>query len=273
MNLAGKVIVITGGGRGIGRHIAQACQKQGAQVVVAARSVSDLKETEKLFPCKAISCDVSKESEVQGLMKEASSLGSIYGLVCAAGIYGSMGPFREANFKEWTEALEINLVGTARSIHAALPYMKKDSRVILFSGGGQGGMSNFSAYTTSKGGIWRLTETLGAELAKDGIYLNAMAPGAVNTKLLDDLIAAGPSKVGQEVYDKSLEQKRKGGQSADKAAELTLFFLSEKARGISGKTLSAAWDPYQSFNAQELMKDDIFTFKRVVDHEGGTRVK
>lgn len=273
MSLSGKVIVITGGGRGIGRSIAQACQKAGAQVVVAARSASDLKETSVLFPCTTVVCDVSKASDVQKLMKTASGLGPIYGLVCAAGIYGEMGPFRELDFEKWTEALEINLTGTARTVHAALKFMKKDSRIVLFSGGGQGGMSNFSAYTTSKGGIWRLTETLGAELAKDEIYLNAMAPGAVNTKLLDDLIAAGPEKVGKEMYDKSLQQKKSGGQSADKASELTLFFMSEKARGLYGKTLSAAWDPFEKFTTSDLMKDEIFTFKRVVDHSGGTRAK
>lgn len=273
MNLQEKVVVITGGGRGIGRTIAQACQKQGAQVVVAARSSSDLKETESLFPCKAIRCDVANALDVKSLMLEASKLGPIYGLVCAAGVYGDIGSFSDSNFEEWTQALEINLIGTARTVHSALPHMKKNSRIVLFSGGGQGGMSNFSAYTTSKGGIWRLTETLGEELSKKEIYLNAMAPGAVNTKLLDDLISAGPAKVGQAIYDKSLEQKRSGGQSADRAAELTLHLLSDKTRGLFGKTISAAWDPFETFTASDLMKDEIYTFKRVVDHTGGTRAK
>lgn len=268
-----KVVVITGGARGIGRSIAMACQKEGAKVVIAARSSLDLKESENLFPCVAVPTDVSKASDVKNLMKKASELGPIYGLVCAAGVYGSMGAFRDVDFEEWTQALEINLTGTARTVHAALPYMKANSRIVLFSGGGQGGMNNFSAYTTSKGGIWRLTETLGAELAKDEIYLNAMAPGAVNTKLLDELLAAGPDKVGQEIYNKSLAQKKSGGQSADNAARLTLYLLSEKARGLHSKTISAVWDPFQDFQTSELMKDEIYTFRRVVDHQGNTRSK
>lgn len=272
-DLKDKVIVITGGARGIGRSIAQACQKQGAKVIVAARSKADLEETQKLFPCTAIRCDVSDGKEIKNLMKIANEQGPIFGLICAAGIYGTMGSFKDVDIEEWTKAIDINLTGTARSVHAALPYMKPNSRIILFSGGGQGGMSNFSAYTTSKGGIWRLTETLGAELAKDHIYLNAMAPGAVNTKLLDELLAAGPDKVGPEMYKKSLEQKKNGGQSADNAAKLTLYFLSEKSKGLYGKTISAVWDPFESFQPDDLMKDEIFTFRRVVDHQGGTRAK
>ncbi len=273
VSLKNKVVVITGGARGIGQSIAKACQEQGAKVVIAARSDQDLKTTENLFPCLAVKTDVSKSADVKNLMKKSSELGPIYGLVCAAGVYGTMGSFRDVDFEDWTKALDINLTGTARSIHTALPYMKKDSRIVLFSGGGQGGMSNFSAYTTSKGGIWRLTETLGAELAKEEIYLNAMAPGAVNTKLLDELLAAGPDKVGADLYKKSMEQKKSGGQSADNAAKLTLFLLGDQARGLHSKTISAVWDAFQNFKIDELLKDDIYTFRRVVDHHGNTRAK
>lgn len=206
-------------------------------------------------------------------MKKASEFGSIYGLVCAAAIYGTIGKFKDVSFEEWEKALTINTNGTARSIHAALPYMKKDSRIILFSGGGQGSISNFSAYTTSKGAIWRLTETLGEELAKDGIYLNAIAPGLVNTQFLEDLLAAGPEKVGKELYEKSLSQKKNGGQGPEKAASLTLYLLSEKSRGLAGKTISAIWDPISEFSTEDLMKDEIYTFRRIVDHSGNTRVK
>lgn len=272
-NMKDQVVVITGGARGIGRAIAQACQKQGYRVVIAARSNSDLEESQQLFPCTAVQADVSKSADLKRLMKTASELGPLYGLVCAAGVYGPMGAFQDVDFDEWEKAITINLTGTARSVHAALPYMKKDSRIVLFSGGGQGGMSNFSAYTTSKGGIWRLTETLAAELAKNEIYLNAMAPGAVNTKLLDDLLAAGPEKVGKEIYEKSVQQKKNGGQGADKAAHLTLYFLSDKARGLFGKTISAVWDPILDFKIEDLMKDEIYSFRRVVDHNGNTRAK
>lgn len=268
MNLKGKVIVITGGGRGIGREIGKVCADAGARVILAARSQADLDESKALFPCETVKADVTDAKALAGLMKTA---GSIDGLVCAAGIYGTMGPFVETPFDEWAKAIEINLLGTARTVHAAYPHLKKGSRVVLFSGGGQGSMNNFSAYTTSKGGIWRLTETLGGELLEKGIYLNAIAPGAVNTKLLDELLEAGPDKVGKEVYEKSLQQKKSGGTSPKKAADLVLWLLGPQSEGLAGKTLSAVWDPYPTFQAPDLMKSEIFTFRRVVKPDGGTR--
>lgn len=279
ISLINKSVVITGGGRGIGRALALACKKAGAFITVAARSKTDLDETSAELkavndlPHLAIRCDVTDSQDLVHLYKTAEkNFGHIHGLICAAGVYGAIGPFAETPFDEWAAAININLTGTARSIHAAIPHMTRNSRIILFSGGGQAAMPNFSSYVTSKGGIWRLTETLGAELASKEIYVNSIAPGAVNTKLLDDLLIAGPDKVGTDVYQKSLEQKKAGGQGSEKAADLTLYLLSEKSAGLFGKTLSAVWDPYKDFqDLPKMSKSDIFTAKRVVDFEGNTR--
>ena len=279
ISIKNKSVVITGGGRGIGRALAVACKKAGGLVTVAARSKTDLDETSAELqavndlPHLAIRCDVTSTEELKNLYSKAHEMfGPLHGLICAAGVYGAIGPFAELNFDEWAKAIDINLTGTARSIHTALPRMIAGSRIILFSGGGQAAMPNFSSYVTGKGGIWRLTETLGAELASKQIYVNAIAPGAVNTKLLDDLLAAGPDKVGAEVYQKSIQQKKAGGQGSEKAADLTLFLLSEKSTGLYGKTLSAVWDPYMDFkDLAKMSKSDIFTAKRVVDFDGNTR--
>ncbi len=280
ISLKNKSVIITGGGRGIGRALALACKKAGAFVTVAARSKTDLDETSAELkainndlPHLAIRCDVTSSTELVHLFNSAQEkFGPLHGLICAAGVYGAIGPFADSPFEEWAAAVDINLTGTARSIHAAIPHMARGARIILFSGGGQAAMPNFSSYVTSKGGIWRLTETLGAELAAREIYVNAIAPGAVNTKLLDDLLTAGPDKVGADVYQKSLEQKKAGGQGSEKAADLTLYLLSEKSAGLYGKTLSAVWDPYKDFqDLPKMSKSDIFTAKRVVDYDGNTR--
>ena len=115
---------------------------------------------------------------------------------------------------------------------------------------------------------------MGAELATKKIFVNAIAPGAVNTKLLDDLLTAGPEKVGKEFFEKSLAQKEQGGTSPEKAAELALYLLSEKSKGLYGKTLSAVWDPYQDFKDLEKMSTtDIYQVRRVVEADGSTRPK
>ena len=133
-------------------------------------------------------------------------------------------------------------------------------------------MPSFSDYVTSKGGIWRLTETLAAELAPKGIFVNAMAPGAVNTKLLDDLLTAGPDRVGQETYQRSLKQREDGGQSPEKACDLALYLLSKESKDLYGKTLSAVWDSFRDLgDPKSLSKSDVYCYRRVVDGKGNTR--
>ena len=281
MLLNNQVVAITGAGRGIGKTIAETCKRSGAKVAICARSQRELdlalKDLEKLnsIPALAMVCDVTNSNQTLNFFEKIQSqLGTLTGLICAAGVYGSIGSFVETSFEDWQKALDINLKGTALSIHTAFRFFdrSKGGRIILFSGGGQGPLVNFSAYATSKGGIWRLTETLGAELAPHHIFLNAIAPGAVNTKLLDELLTAGPEKVGKEFYEKSLAQKEQGGTSPAKSAELVLYLLSEKSKGLYGKTLSALWDPYQDFKELEKMSaTDIYQVRRVVEPDGSTR--
>jgi NAD(P)-dependent dehydrogenase (short-subunit alcohol dehydrogenase family) len=282
MNLAGRHVLITGGGRGIGLELALAAKRAGGKVTVLARSAADIADAESKLKeigstggvC-ALRADVSDADALKRVLDEAvRAQGPIYGLVCAAGVYGALGAFSTLKFEDWAKTIDINLIGTARTIHAALPFMTlpEGARVVLFSGGGQGPMPNFSDYVTSKGAIWRLTETLGAELAAKRIFVNAIAPGAINTKLLDELLQAGPDRVGKDAYEKSLKQRDSGGQSPEKACELFLYLLSEKSTGLYGKTLSAIWDPYQQIeNPEKLSQTDIYCYRRVVDDKGNTR--
>jgi NAD(P)-dependent dehydrogenase (short-subunit alcohol dehydrogenase family) len=280
-SLKDKVIVITGGSRGIGLAIAESLAREGAHLVLNARNAQELDTAKAKVAALTkgevltVAGDVSKQADNEKLAQAVKSkFGKLYGVVAAAGIYGSIGKFSETPIEEWVKAIDINLTGTARTLHALYPLLKANGsgRVVLFSGGGQGPMANFSPYVTSKGGIWRFTETLGAEFAQDGIYLNAMAPGAVNTKLLDELLAAGPDKVGADFYRKSIEQRENGGQSAEKAAKLVNYLMSDRSKGLYGKTISAIWDEYEKFeNLEQLSKSDVFCPRRVVHSDGRTR--
>jgi NAD(P)-dependent dehydrogenase (short-subunit alcohol dehydrogenase family) len=280
--LKDRHIFITGGGRGIGQTIALDCKKNGAKVSLIARSPDDLANTEKLLseiPGEhlVLKADVTNAVELEKAMDQSvQKLGPLTGLVAAAGIYGEIGRFHEANFDEWLKGLEINLVGTARSVHLAVPRFKKGARnkIVLFSGGGQGPAPYFSSYATSKGGVSRFTETVGAELDEVGIDTNGIAPGPVNTKFLDDLLATSKNKISPAVYEKALKQKEQGGQPPEKAADLCRWLLSSASDGLWGKTLSAVWDPYLEFkNLPELSRKDLFQVRRVVDDQGNTRAK
>lgn len=272
-DLKNQVVFITGGGRGIGKSIAFKLAQAGARVAISARSPDELKATQKMIvnetgqECLALPCDVMNYKQLEQTVNQvAEKMGAITGLVCAAGIYGSIGPFIKTDFKEWEKGLDINLKGTAMTVHLVAPKMveKKSGRIILFSGGGQGALANFSSYVTSKGAIWRFTETVGAELASHSVFMNAIAPGAVNTQFLDDLLKAGPDKVGTEFYNKALEQQKSGGQSPDKAAQLCVYLMSEYSKGLYGKTLSAVWDKYEEWeDLNALSKSEIYTMRRL----------
>lgn len=270
-DLKGKIIVITGGARGLGQATAKSCAEAGAQVFVAARTQSELDQCKNSFPCETVRTDVTRDKDLESLFARARQRGIVHGVICAAGVYGDIGPFVETSLEKWREAIEINLFGTVKTIHFALPTMKRGGRLILYSGGGQASLPNFSSYATSKGAIWRLTETLAAEFESLGIAINAIAPGAVNTRFLEDLLAAGPAKVGNEIYRKSIQQKESGGQSPQKAVDLTLYLLSERSQGITGRTLSAIWDDFENISSKDYQDKDLFRFRRVTDAKGGTR--
>ena len=117
----------------------------------------------------------------------------------------------------------------------------------------------------------RLTETVAAELKELDISVNAIAPGAVNTKILDDLISAGPERAGTATYEAALKQKAEGGVSPEKAAALAVWLASDASRGLTGKVLSAVWDEYEKFpeRMHDISGTDVYTMRRVRPKDRG----
>jgi NAD(P)-dependent dehydrogenase (short-subunit alcohol dehydrogenase family) len=127
-------------------------------------------------------------------------------------------------------------------------------------------LPHFSNYCASKAAVVRFGETIAHEFAPHQITVNSIAPGAVNTKLTEELLKAGPEKAGKNMYEKALQQKESGGTSPDKAADLTSYLLSDQASGITAKLLSAVWDPWPTLhlNTKTLSQSDTYTLRRVV---------
>ena len=280
MSLKGKNALVTGGSRGIGKSIAEALAHEGCNLVLISRTKSELADAKAelsvIGPKVEIAAlDVSDTSAADEIKKEIERVfpEGLDILVTAAGIYGPMGLVHEVSAEEWRKAIEINLFGTFAAIQAAVPFMQKrgGGKIITFSGGGEGAYPRFSSYVAGKGGVVRLTETLAKELAEYHIDINAIAPGAVNTKFLDELLAAGPEKVGNETYYISLKQKEGGGVLPDKAAELVLFLASSASDRISGKVISAVHDAYKDFpkHKDDIMKSDVYNFRRIKPKDRG----
>jgi 3-oxoacyl-[acyl-carrier protein] reductase len=281
MKLAGKRAVITGASQGLGRSIAKLFAKEGADVLVCARGAQDLELAEEQIRAEARGkvaakvASIASEADVLALVEEAEEkLGGLDVLVCNAGIYGPKGPIDDLDWASWVEAIQTNLLGTVLCCRLFLRLLKKSPRgkIILLSGGGATKPLPFlSAYAASKAGVVRFGETLAGELAESGIDVNSVAPGALNTRMLQEVLDAGPEKVGAAFYRASIAQRENGGTPLDTGANLCLYLASDESNGITGKLISAAWDPWRKFaeHRQDLEKTDIYTLRRIVPGERG----
>jgi NAD(P)-dependent dehydrogenase (short-subunit alcohol dehydrogenase family) len=284
MKLKGLNAFVTGGSQGLGEAIAEHFLREGANVVICARSEKELLATgdklARLFPSRKIlakTCDVANEAQVNALVEFAlRDLGPLHILVNNAGIYGPKGPTESVDLPAWRQALEVNLFGVLLPCRAVIPHFKKAGRgkIIIISGGGATNpLPNLSAYAASKAAVVRLMETLAEELRAFQIDVNAIAPGPLATRLVDEILAAGPEKVGQAFFDKNKQWKEKGAAPLSLGAELAVHLASAQADGITGKLISAQWDPWAKLHEHrdELAKSDIYCLRRIVPEDRGQK--
>jgi 3-oxoacyl-[acyl-carrier protein] reductase len=208
--------------------------------------------------------DVSKVADVQRMVKGALPIfDSIDILVNNAGIYGPIGPLWKNDQASWRNAVDVNLFGTVNCITSVLPHMieRRKGKIINLAGGGEGSFPRFSAYACSKSAVIRLTETLADELVEYNIDINSVAPGPVNTGLVDEVLAAGVE--AGSFYEKALKQKQEGGVPADRTAELAVFLASDASDKITGRSLSAVWDDWRSIKSSALVESAIYQMRRI----------
>lgn len=277
MKLLNKRAIISGASKGLGSAIAQAYVEAGASVAICARNKIQLlekqAELQTVAPVNskviAIPTDVASPEQVEYLIKTAEQeLGGVDILVANAGIYGPKGPLESLDWQAWSDAIDINLKGTVLQCRAVIPLFKKQKKgkIIIISGGGATKpMPNFSAYAASKAGIVRFSETLANELRIFNIDVMAISPGALNTGFLDEVLSAGPENVGHKFYQTSIEQAKSGGSSPELAADLSVYLASDAADGITGKLISAVWDPWSNLHEYypEIAMTDIYTLRRI----------
>ncbi len=281
MKLQGKRAVVTGSSQGLGLAIARQLLADGATVLICARNATDLSaahaELDAAYPGRsfAVPCDIAKEAAVEALAASATEfLGGVDILVCNAGVYGPKGGIDTLDWSAWVDALQVNLIGTVYCCRVFLPLLRqaKRGKVLIISGGGATKPLPFlSAYAASKAGVVRFAETLAEELKPEGIDVNAIAPGALNTRLLDEVLAAGPEVVGEAFYKASLKQRDNGGTPLTVGAELCSYLASAESDGVTGKLISAQWDPWRRIAEfqNELMASDIWTLRRIIPAERG----
>jgi 3-oxoacyl-[acyl-carrier protein] reductase len=280
-DLKGRRVVVTGASQGLGFGIAKAFLEAGASVMICARGAADLEkargELEAIAPGQvhAAVTDIGREADIDALAAAAGAqMGGVDVLVANAGIHGPKGMIEDVDWQEWVDAIRINLTGTVYCCRAFLPMLRQSKRgkiLILSGGGATKPFPMISAYAASKAGIVRYGETLAEELKPSGIDVNMIAPGALNTRLLFQVLEAGPEKVGEEMYKASLKQQATGGNDLNKATALCLFLASDEAEGVTGRLISAQWDPWERLGElkDELKPTDIYTLRRIIPAERG----
>jgi NAD(P)-dependent dehydrogenase (short-subunit alcohol dehydrogenase family) len=282
--LAGKTAVITGANQGLGKACAKAYLNAGANVVICARNEELLKDAFEELKVEYnpegqnfdwLRADVSRVDEVERLVDYALEKNTrVDILVNNAGVYGPKGCIEEVDWDEWTRCLEINLYGPILMCRALLPHFKANQagKIINMSGGGATApLPRLSAYAAAKAALVRITETIAHETLGCGIDVNAIAPGALNTKMLDEILEAGPNKVGKDFYERSIKQKEDGGASLLRAANLCVYLGSDESDGITGKLISAVWDPWENLSdhLNKLKSSEIYTLRRIVPADRG----
>jgi NAD(P)-dependent dehydrogenase (short-subunit alcohol dehydrogenase family) len=281
--LSGRAAIVTGGSHGLGLEIARTYLEAGARVVVCARDTAALDRARRELESVAAGpglvatapVDVSEPASVERLVAVAlERFTRIDALVSNAGVYGPKGRAEDVAWDEWEHAIRVNLFGSVLCCRAILPHFRANGygKIVQLSGGGATSpLPRLSAYAASKAAVVRFAETLAEELRGTGIDVNAIAPGALNTRLLDEVLEAGPERVGASFYKRALEQRSSGGTPLAVAARLAVFLASAASDGITGKLISAPWDPWEELPSHEedLRGTDVYTLRRIVPADRG----
>ncbi len=268
--------MVTGGGRGIGRAIAEALAGEGANLALCARSADELEATERLLRSRhgvgtlSRTVDVSDEAAVRRFADEVlAQFSRVDLLVNNAGTYGPVGPLTEVDIAGWVGSVSVNLFGVVHAIRAFAPAMirRGEGRIINVAGGGVGGPNppiNVSSYTSSKAAVACLTETISRELAAYGIAVNALAPGAVGTRLIDSVIEAGPELAGTELYERTVEQ-RACGEPIERVGEAAVLLALAPTPRLTGKLLSVKWDDLERVvqEGESLNRTSMYALRRI----------
>ena len=283
MGLEGKKAFISGGTRGLGLTITKSFLNSGVDIAFCGRNRHDVEEIESELKSSrwsfgtrkiiGLTADVSDITQVKNLRTTLKKdFGDIDVLVCNAGVLGPINPFLGNDLDEWVSAFNVNLLGSIFLAHEFLPQMlaRGKGKIIQLSGGGAASpLPGLSSYAASKAAVVRFVETLAEEYKDSGVDINAVAPGMLKTRMLKEMLEAGPESVGVKLFSKSLAKASDEVDSMDMACGLINFLASDVSDGITGKLISAEWDKWSDWpqHVKELRDSDLYTLRRITGRD------
>jgi NAD(P)-dependent dehydrogenase (short-subunit alcohol dehydrogenase family) len=252
MKLSGRIALITGGGRGIGRAIALTFAREGARVAIAARTAQQVEQVAAEIKSQTASdpvgivCDVSDVASVQRMFATVSeTFGSGPNIMVNNAGIAESAPITKTDDALWQRHLAINLSGTFYCMRAALPSMLEQGwgRVInIASIAGKTGAPYIAAYSASKHGVLGLTRSIALEVGGKGITVNAICPGYVDTEMTTRGIENITAKTGRPADEALKAIKQMSPQNrlvtSEEVAALALLLASEDGRGINGQAIN-----------------------------------
>lgn len=239
MQLAGKRALVTGAGRGIGRAIAVAYAKAGADVAVLARTTAEIdnaaEEIRQAGRCSiALTCDITEFQQVEAAIQQVGQhFGGLEILVNNAGGGQERTNVGEDDPQHWVHVVEVNLIGTYYVSRAALPLLKQNGGTIInvSSGMAHQSRSGNSSYNTSKAAVWMFTRCLASEVWQDQITVNELIPGPVYTELTQSLWS--PDQPHPTIASEWIKRPHD-------VAPLALFLASQSGQGPTAQSFSLA---------------------------------
>jgi NAD(P)-dependent dehydrogenase (short-subunit alcohol dehydrogenase family) len=244
--LEGRIAIVTGGGTGIGRAIAETFAKAGAFVVVAGRSPAAIEPVAAAIGGRAVACDVTKLDDVEALFAAAQEHnGRVDVLVNNAGQTGPVGGLAEVDLDAWRDCIETNLFGAMHCLRVAARVMgaqRGGSIINMSSRMGLHGYPMRTAYCATKFALIGMTEAVAREIGPMGVRVNALCPGAVSGELMDRVIARRAAVEGRpaeqiikEAYTDSAALRR--WLSPEEVATAALFLASDASSAITGERI------------------------------------
>ena len=269
--LHGKVALITGGGRGIGRAIARAYAAEGATLALAARTDAELSATSEEIRAEfgsevttAITDVRDREQVENAVSRTLERFGTIDVMVNNAGNTGEIGPLWKLDPERWANVISVHVLGTYYGCRAVIPGMLERGSGRIVNMAGVGG-PNDTSYDAAKTAIINMTENLSVELAGTGVTVNAISPGSIHTRMWEEVRDMALAAGDMELYEKGVQVTSGGGASIERAAQLAVLLGSDACGGLSGRLIRAALDAFEDIPArvEAIMSSDALLLRRV----------